>query len=493
MLDIKDFIVGGMQENIVNEDVYKGRDILELAIELFKKTSKIMLLGHRTYVASPLDVFMMDMEDVLHKTTDVKNPYNSECQVIRSKIHMDLNKTKMDILHLYFVINPNVLSGERREKAIDATRSRLNDKVNEIIYGAGTVDYDSPAWRMLKTPPSGTYYGEKDQDLFHEVKLYIPRLINKSYFLINNNRYYNGYYIKNKLSLTAKGELTISFDDEKFALLYRNFKDKTLKVKIFKKDFNPFLFIFRDRDPVKIKDLFPDHFNQEKAMEEVTEYGKLIKKTYLEYEKMKNKNIDIDLDGDTIVRHINLFGENEVLETKAGLDGEADINDTEDLPFEFKLNSTIYKETNNILNKKILARAMKVEQIIVKDINGDNKHTCAFDEDFGYAQMKKPNKDVGQDSKLAELKRIIKFPPKMFLTTITTKPQFSKRSSANEVDIFELFRYITLMEGKFIAMDKRKFQQEQLGIIDPIGTSQSDSSVGISGQICYGVESKYLK
>ncbi|MGL6132340.1 MAG: hypothetical protein ACRCZ9_12080 [Fusobacteriaceae bacterium] len=489
MLNLKEFVVDGLQERIVNEKVYEGRDMEEFILSMFTNNSKIMLLGHKVYVPSPLDIFMMDMEDVLHKTTDVKNPYDVECQVIRSKIHLDLNKTKMDILHMYFVINPNVLGGERRRNAIDVTRSRLASKIDSIKQG-GKLDMESPAWRMLNMAASGAYHPDTAQDLFLEVKIYVPRLINRTYFLINNNRYYNGYYIKNKLSLTAKGELTISFDDEKFALLYKSFKEKILKIRIFKTEFNPFLFIFRDQDPMRLKDMFPDHFNIEKAAEPTTEYGVLLKKTYIEYEKMKNKGTDIDLDPETIIKHINLFGENEVLDVVKN-EGENEQKESLDLPFEFKLNSTVYKETHHLLNKKILSRAMKAESVIKKEPNGDTKTMYSKDEEFGYTKMKLP-KESTQEKKLSDLKRTIKFPPKMFLSIISTKSQFSKRSAANEIDIYELFRYITLMEGRFIADDKRKYTLDQLGVIDPIGTSQS-GSVGINGQICYGVDDGYLK
>ncbi|MGL5312054.1 MAG: hypothetical protein ACRC92_02290 [Peptostreptococcaceae bacterium] len=452
-----------LSEKVVNEDVLKDRGIEDVILNVFRKSKKVYLLGYRKDVLSTQEIFEIDMMDHLYKLNFHKLAELDKNEFLFKESAVDLQSIKFYTLTLFLGINPNAIQKEQRANVIKYTRFEQPVWSN----GMTNIEADCPFWSFLdsvgEVQPSDIGNTSELSTLILPVKLYVPILVNNSYYLINGIKYYNGFYVHRKEQHRGKGDIKIEHSDGKYSFL----SVETLKLKVFKDYYN--VFDFLNGMITKPQESFPEHFDTE-TDKPISHFGKVILEEYKNYLKLKQSRVeDIDISDKIDIRPHEVYnvlcsiGESILHDDGKELEGS-------DL-FQMDLHKDLYTKLNSELNGT--HGTLKTMSIKGNEPDVD-----------GFPVMRKPKA-------ILDVKRRLNFKAGIVLASIIESKQFTSTDSVNEIDFLNQFQYIFSLHSKHFATDKRRFLREYMGVFDPLNTSLSN--IGVSGGMCPSIDSKFFK
>lgn len=442
-----------MTEKIVNEDILDPelRDIYPVVIDTLKQLPDLVMLGYRKEQIDPEKRFSIEMQDLIQKKGQNRKKRPQEY----IDYNADLNKTKIDILRVFFIVSPKLISDSAKDTAITNTKYRI-DEVEDRL----DVVYDSELKEDILTREDkydSTKEKDLELDLVLEVPLLMPRLINDQYFLLDGRKYFSAFYMQKVGRRTKKGKLEVvnimprpyNNNDELHSYIWVNDND-IIRYQFLGKILNPFVFLPED---TKVHEKFPDLFETKKKAK--NEQGEILKNTYKLWKKSEKRS----------------FYE----------EREKKMNDNTEKDFLFKLIDQVNpKEIENAIYNVLFPEDHNNEMVF--DIHKSLRKFLKIE-----ILNRIPNFRGTRRDKADRVKSRININPEVVIMTIKKQKQYSSTvaDSANTIDIYKQFNYISeLGSGSQIGDGPRRFRPEQLGIIDPIATSTS-GNLGLNKAVCY--------
>lgn len=453
-----------MQKGIVNEDLLdpKLREIKPIVIETLKELPDLEMVGYKEEQVTPKKRFLIEMDDVIQK----KGRNNKKDPMEYMDFSVDLEKTKVDILRCYFIIDTTQISDTCKETALTNTKYRIMEVENILdqVFDSELKE------EIINREDKYDHRKEKDAelDLLIEVPLLIPRLINGQYYIMDGRKFFSAFYMKKtgtwttdsetglpKLKITNIMPRPYKNNDELFSYIMKN-ENGILRYQFLGKMVNPFTVI---GDEVSLYEIFPQFMKTKKKPKD--ENGQIILDTYnlwknkerKEYNKEKEKHLN---DNDLKDYKYKLLDQ---LNPKEVVDGIESFL----VPDDRKVKFDIHKSLRKFLKIEILERI--------------------------------PNFKNSRRDKADIVKSRINIDPEVVMKTMKKRKQFSSTvaDSTNVIDVFKRFAYISeLGSGSQIKDPPRRFKMNQMGIVDPVATSTSDN-LGLSGMLCFSIDSKYIE
>lgn len=416
------------QKKIVNESVLKDRDLVKPVIDSIRDIKGLKLLGYKRTNTNPQEMFQTIMMDHLAKSSGEIDKRNNTRRYVPT---IDMNETYVDQIDIWFVLPISFVKAEVEdiERYIKNTYKRA-----EMMSGMGNFEEFIPGALPELPCDTGTLKSwvlEDDQDLIISTNLYIPRLMNGMAYVLNGNRYYNGYY-RHERTITKSGALRVEHATHDS---YMSVDDNGhLQIKIYNIPYNPFEIIMANGN-MSMHYAFSEFYVDDKS-NKYSDVRKTIESTLAKW-KSDGRVIteDVDVTSTEVINGIlQLFSEDQER-------------------YMFSLHKSLIKSTRREIMSKFPKKRGSLEDVI-----------CRFN-----------------------------IRPHMVVASIKENKQYTISEAVNEIDLDESFKYVRMLGGtKNISADKRTFVDDELGICSPEGTSQS-KSVGLNGMMVYGIDSKFLK
>lgn len=459
-----------MQEKIVNESILdpRLRDLNPVVIETLKKLPKLTMVGYKKERINPKKLFEIEMEDLIIKKTNNTKRNNVEYSI-------DLEESKVDILRCYFIITPEIVSPTKKDISITNTKYKLY----EIMSDLDEVFESKLLSEMLnskdKVPSKNIDPDNDDVNMVLEVPFLIPRLVNDQYFQLNDRKFFSAFYLQREARVTSKGRLEIininpgayDGDDEILSYIYLiddDNGDKVIEYMFFGNKLNPFCFLPNN---IKLHKVFPEYFsyrvdvynNKKNNIEPETEEGKILLRTYNKWKnkdksifcRKRDKSLKNEEEDDYVYKLINIINNDEIIDAI-----DAVLN-----PGNQRIMFDIHKSLRKFLKINII------------------------DSFPGFNKRQQPKK----------IKKRYRINPETVVMLMKMKKQYTSTivQSANTIDIFPRFTYISEMESgsKIKSKVPRKFRMNHVGLIDPIATSTSEN-LGLSGMMVFSVPDEHI-
>lgn len=357
----------------------------------------------------------------------------------KKDIYVDMSDDVIDNMEVYFILSEEKVARGTIEVSRANTRRQLN-VLPQLEWHDEDIEKEIKEYDLSYLP---SHDPKTQESLFVKVNLYIPRLIN-NVIRLNGNHYFNKFYIQDSATLTRNGKLKCQHPSY---VSYMDIdKDKlTFRTNIFKASYNPLLFLktLNDITPGFRAVLFDGIEDEEQR-----EYFELVLNNTIEDAELQiEAGIDIDNVADSIPA-------SEVLENIYRFVKASTVGSTED----------------------------------VISLHTSLKGKLRID-------VRKGLKILGKKSKrqsLDDYKSKINVDPRTVCTIIKNNKQYALTKSANEIDIWNFFGYVSNIEEVDTIAYDRNFRKEHLGVIDPIATSTSDN-VGLAGLLVFSIPDSKLK
>lgn len=409
----------------LNHKLMENRELHDVVFAILDTIPHVRLYGYKIKPLNYVEDFTQTNIDYLHKATS-SNGY--------SGMAIDMRKDIVDCAEVYLLLTEDKCSVATLNVAKANTKREILslklDYVNEKIK-ADIMTYD-------------LNYVATQESLLIKFNLYIPRLTN-NVMLLNNNHYFNKYYIQKAIKLTAKGKLEIKHHSYKSYFLADD-ELKMFTLSIFGKIYNPLVFSNEDEFE-SIMDKVVDEIGDSEYMIKFDEYFKNTVSNYHSIIDEANANDEV-LDKRRIVRPNDMYN--------AFVDyAKAQV---------FEVNEDTISLHNTIKGE------LRIELLKSLKLTG---------------KMKRSN--------LIAYKSSISVDPRTVCTIIKSHRHYELGKSANEIDTFNFFTYISSLDNEEgVVVVNRNFQRKQIGVIDPIGTTTSEN-VGTAGLLCFSIPDKYIR
>lgn len=416
--------------NTINEYCIapERRELRKIVLDILGCLSGVRFFGYRVVPMDPVQDFQLTNVDYLHKTKNKKD------------IYVNMSEDIVENIECYVLLDDDRVTAASLAVSKANTRRVLN-ALPKLAWKNTKLEEEIQTWDLSYMP---TQDPRTQDNLLIKFNLYVPRLKN-NVIVLNGNHYFNKYYIEEGAQITRAGKLKCQHP------VYISYLevDKSIeqfRLNIFKKNHNPFVFLedlslISDEYRAAILDDLPD---DRKAY-----YNRVIDNT-LEHAY----NIDTS-EMDTVDNVSEAIPSSDVLNYIALYIRAIETGVT---------SSTISLHTS--LKARLLSDMKKSLKL-----GGKKK-----------SKKQPPN----------ELKGKINIDPRTVCTIIKNSNQYQLSKSANEVDIYHFFGYISNIEDTENVSTDRKFKMDQLGIIDPIGTSTSDN-VGLAGVLVFSIPDEKIK
>jgi hypothetical protein len=423
--------------NSINEMVIDGnrRELKNIVVDILKTVTGVRLYGYRMMPVNLEEDFKMTNIDYMHKT---KN---------KDDIYIDMSDDVISCMECYFVLSEDKISKHTVGYGKANTR-------REITTLPKLDWFDERLRAEILTYPLDIVSPNKDvdtslQSLLIRVNLYIPRLVN-NVIKLNGNHYFNKFHIQNNISLTKEGKLKYQhpsyvsymyFDDSK------NSKKTIFVTSAFGKIYNSLLFLEKDDSltEAQIENILSPIDDDN---EEVKDYYRaIIKNTIEDLQFLDREDPDVENIRDTI--------------------SGRDVRDA--------MYSYIIAQTSDGKNEETISLHTSLRSKLRNEIKKGLK--------IAGRRAKKQN--------LEDYRSKVNVDPRTVCTIIKNNNQYSITKSANEVDIYNFFGYVSNIEDSEELERDRTFTIAQLGIIDPIGTSTSEN-VGLAGGLAFSIPDIHL-
>lgn len=459
-----------MQEKIVNESILdpKLRDLNPVIIKTLKKLPKLTMVGYRKERINPRKLFEIEMEDSIIKKTNNTKKNNVEYSI-------DLEDSKVDILRCYFIIKPDIVSPTKKDIAVTNTKYKLLQVLDMLDEVFETKLLSDMLNSKDKIASKNVDPDNDDVNLVLEVPFLVPRLMDDQYFLLNDRKFFSAFYLQREAHVTSKGKLEIvninpgayKGDDEILSYIYLvddGSGEKFIEYMFFGNKLNPFCFL---PDNIKLHKIFPEYFSyrasvyndKRNTITPDTEEGKILLKTYnkwvggdkVTFKKKREKSLMGGEEDDYVYKLIKIINDDEIIDA-----------------------------INSVLNPK--------NQRIMFDIHRSLRKFLKIniiDSFPGFSKRQQPEK----------IKKRYRINPETVVMLMKMKKQYTSTvvQSANSIDIFPRFTYISEMESGSKVKNKnlRKFRKNHVGLIDPIATSTSEN-LGLSGMMVFSVPDEHI-
>lgn len=437
-MNIRQMIREKLSINTLNEKLMQNRELHHIVFDIIDTIPHITLYG---YSLKPLDYaedFKQTNRDYLYKTS-ASDSYENMAIDMRNdvvdcaELHLLLTEDKCSVSTL------DVVKANTKREALSLKLDYVNPEVKAKI-----MNYDV------------NYYPNEDlgtqTSLFLTFNLYIPRLTN-NVMILNNNHYFNKYYIQRAIKLTEKGKLVLKHHS--YTSYFSLDEDtKTFKLEIFGKRYNPLVFANVDDMPTlydKIKENIGDY-------PYMTEFSEYFNNTIIEADTIMN-----DIQNDTVTHE--------------------------------ELAAEIYDKCNIVRPNDVFNAFLDYTKAQVFNISDDTISLHSTLKGELRIAIQKSLKLTGKMRRvnIYEYKSKISIDPRTICTVIKSRKHYEMDKSANEIDTFNFFTYISAMDGESnVTHLNRNFQRKQIGVIDPIGTTTSEN-VGLAGLLCFSIPDKYIK
>lgn len=418
--------------NSINEKCIdpKRRELTKIIIDILATLNGVSLIGYRKVPMDPVQEFQLTNVDYIHKT---KN---------RNDIYISMSEDIVDNIEIYVLID------EERITTGVLPVSKANTR--RSLYSIPKLEYtsESTVKKIMEYDPNfhPTNDPRTQEDLIIKFNLYVPRLKN-NVIILNGNHYFNKYYIEDAIQVTRAGKLKCQHP---VYVSYLDITNDCFKLQIFGKTYNPLLFLSG------VEMLDDNYINAildvVKTPEKRDYYLKVIENTKDDLENYELTAEELDsldniyesIPASDILNYIGLY-----IRSKESDDNSSCIS----------LHTSLKSKFLNDMK-----RALKM---------GGKRN----------ARKQPPN----------ELKAKINIDPRTVCTIIKNSNQYQLSKSANEVDSYNFFGYVSNIEDAENLYIDRKFTKDQLGIIDPIGSSNTSDNVGLSGILVFSIPDDKLK
>lgn len=422
--------INSLNDTCMNSEL---RELKPIVLDLVKCIPNLKCYGYRNISMDPVQDFKLTNVDYLHKT---KN---------REDVYVSMADDVVENVEVYCVLNEDLIS----VNGLKAARSLTKRYVSCIPK----LDYvDEDLHNEIMTYEEGYMSCDEDDydgSLFIVFNLYIPRLIN-NVIRLNGNPYFNKYYIQEGATLTRLGKLKCQHS------IYVSYMSidkstETFRTHIFDNDFNSFVFV-RNLSAVD-----EDYIND--ILDNIPE----AKREY--YRRVINNTL----------QQAQLF--------KSGEGTAEEVESYESVKDNITSSDILESVKNFILVTEIGSQDFSMSL--------HNSLRIKFLRD-----MKKSLKLSAKKTKKlspSKIKSKINVDPRTVCTIIKNSNQYSLDKSANEVDTYHFFGYVSNLDADDTNIaTNRKFERTSLGLIDPIGSSASSENIGLTGMLVFTIPDKYL-
>ena len=403
------------------------RELKTIVVDILKTVTGVRLYGYRMLPVNLEEDFRMTNVDYMHKTKT------------KEDIYIDMSDDVISCMECWFLLSEDKVSdntigpgkANTRRELLSLPKLEWHDEhlKQEIL----TYDLN-----MMSTE-------EEPQSLFIRVNLYIPRLIN-NVIRLNGNHYFNKFHIQDSISLTKEGKLKCQHPSYVSYLSVDkspNTGEPIFITNIFSSNYNSLLFLGRNpeltkKDVEKILDIEDE--------DRKAEFAQILENTIEDLDYWDLEDMDVENVRDSIPP-----------------------TDVVDSLYRYII-ATTYGGTEEVISLHTSLRG-KLRMEIKKGLKIAGK------------KAKKQN--------LNTYKSKINVDPRTVCTIIKNNNQYAITKSANEVDVYNFFGYISNIEDDAEITRDRSFRMDQLGIIDPIGTSTSDN-VGLAGLLAFSIPDVHL-
>lgn len=319
-------------------------------------------------------------------------------------------------------------------------RIEMSDKIKDIVEGV----YE-PVFK-----PNDVSYSE---DLFYPIKMYIP--INENgYYMLGDNKYYHGYWLKQPM--TSKGK--IKCEHNAFTS-YLQVKNGMIVHEAFRGIYNPFIYSQDILTDDEFEKIFADELEDERTEDILTA-------TFNEYVELMKTN-DYPRPLDKVMSDVDFDYICEMMKLLLASDEEDD--------------KTAVKQFHKYYT--LIANDKKSAKTADKKTRKSGKSRGNINSDIRkYIPRNRNNTPEGTRRK---------WKPHAFglCTAIKIGNQFPRHDTSNEKDIFFCLYYLKSTTS-FLRDEHRKYNWNEMGIMDPISTS--GSNVGASGALVPSMSSEYI-